>query len=355
MRLPRHDASPQIDLFAPYVSELPLRDQREVMERPFFSLSKKKRLKPIDYESPNKDIFVRVTANQDFGMATIWDADILIWASSVIQQMRSRGLNDIPRTLRFQPYDVLKTIDRHTGGAEYRALKEALARLQSTTIVTNIRAPRGKKHRQFSWIESWTDDVDEERHVSRGMTLTLAEWFHEGIIMDGGLLAIDPAYFSITGGRERWLYRVARKHAGGAGPNGFAISFSTLFAKSGAEGTFRRFKFEILKMARENTLPEFYLRAENETASDPLLRMTRREAIGMADSNSAAEPANPRAAITPLEPQTILRLRQDYPDVNLYALNTDFSKWLAARDLVPNDYQSAFLEFVRTSHPKASA
>jgi Replication initiator protein A len=29
-------------------------------------------------------------------------------------------------------------------------------------------------------------------------------------LMDGGLLAIDPLYFSISGGRERWLYRVAR-------------------------------------------------------------------------------------------------------------------------------------------------
>jgi hypothetical protein len=32
----------------------------------------------------------------------------------------------------------------------------------STSIVTNIRAQKGKKHRQFSWIESWTDHVDDE-------------------------------------------------------------------------------------------------------------------------------------------------------------------------------------------------
>jgi plasmid replication initiation protein len=47
------------------------------------------------------------------------------------------------------------------------------------------------------------------------MSLTLSDWFYEGILMDGGLLSIDPVYFTITGGRERWLYRVARKHAGG--------------------------------------------------------------------------------------------------------------------------------------------
>ena len=39
----------EFDLFVPRMSSLPLKDQREVMERPFFSLSKRKRLKPIEY------------------------------------------------------------------------------------------------------------------------------------------------------------------------------------------------------------------------------------------------------------------------------------------------------------------
>ena len=73
----RRSSDPQFDLFVPYVTDLPLRDQRETMERPFFSLSKRKRLKPINYESRD-GIFVRVTANPEFGMATIWDADVLI-------------------------------------------------------------------------------------------------------------------------------------------------------------------------------------------------------------------------------------------------------------------------------------
>ena len=30
---------PQFDLFVPFVADLPLRDQRETMERPFFSLA----------------------------------------------------------------------------------------------------------------------------------------------------------------------------------------------------------------------------------------------------------------------------------------------------------------------------
>src|SRR5436305_15191904 len=130
----RRPLDPQFDLFVPLMADLPLRDQRETMERPFFSLAKRKRMKPIEYTSPNGEIFVNVFPHQEFGMATLWDADILIWAASVLNDRRRRGDNDLSRTLRFHPYDLLKTIGRDTGGYEYRALREALGRLQSTAI-----------------------------------------------------------------------------------------------------------------------------------------------------------------------------------------------------------------------------
>jgi plasmid replication initiation protein len=72
----------------------------------------------------------------------------------------------------------------------------------------------------FSWIDGWEDLVDMQTKESRGITLTVSDWFYRGVTEDGGVLAIDFAYFSITGGRERWLYRVARKHAGGNGAEG---------------------------------------------------------------------------------------------------------------------------------------
>ena len=60
----------QPDLFIPFIADLPLRDQREVMERPFFSLAKRKRLTPIEYVSPDGSAFVNVLPHHDFGMAT---------------------------------------------------------------------------------------------------------------------------------------------------------------------------------------------------------------------------------------------------------------------------------------------
>ena len=230
---------------------------------------------------------------------------------------------------------------------------DALARLQATTIVTNIRAGRGKKHRQFSWIEGWTDDFDERRGMSRGMSITLAEWFCEGVMMEGGLLAIDPAYFSITGGRERWLYRVARKHAGGAGAAGFPIRFATLFEKSGAEGHFRRFKFELLKIAREDALPGYALSIEREGEPDPILRMKRRDAE-VAPAAPIAKP-KPAASSNHLTDRTLAQIRKDFPGWDVYALKADFDGWIAEKGQPPDDYQAAFYGYVKKHHAMNAA
>jgi plasmid replication initiation protein len=347
----RRDDGGQFDLLIPYISDLPLRDQRETMERPFFSLAKRKRLKPIEYASPDGSVYVNISPNPQYGMATIWDADILIWAASTLNAMRAAGINDLPRKLSFQPYDVLKTIRRDTGGYQYEQLRHALARLQSTTIRTNIR-PRGRRReRQFNWVEEWTDTVDESSGRCLGMTLTLSSWIYEGILMDGGLLAIDPAYFGITGGRERWLYRVARKHAGAAGPEGFAISLPTLFEKSGAEGTYRRFKFEMQAIVKRNYLPGYDLQLEFGS-SEPFLRMTRRSGVEIYQ----ADLPNPQAT-TPPQPASALseavieRIRHDFPGWDIYALQSEFDGWIADNPRrAPRDYSKAFYGFVRRRH-----
>lgn len=272
----RETVSDQFDLFLPYLSDLPLRDQREMMERPFFSLAKSKRVKPIDYRSPDGKLWVHVSANPDYGMATIWDADILIYCASVLADMARRGINDLPRKLHLMPYDLLRAIGRPTTGRAYELLGQALDRLVATTIKTNIRA-ENRREATFSWLDGWTQLVDERTERSRGMTIELSNWFYEGVVMTGGVLSIDRAYFDLTGGRERWLYKVARKHAGGAGEAGFAISMPTLFEKSGAEGQYRRFKFEIAKIAERDELPGYTLALEMPAGKrEPNLRMRRR-------------------------------------------------------------------------------
>jgi hypothetical protein len=277
--------------------------------------------------------------------------------------MRNHGRNDLPRTLNFQAYDVLKTIGRDTGGRDYQLLRDALGRLQATTIKTNIRPKGRKKERQFSWIESWSDLVDENTGKSLGMSLTVSDWFYEGILMDGGLLAIDPMYFSISGGRERWLYRVARKHAGAAGSEGFAIPLPTLFEKSGAEGTYRRFKFEMLAIVDRNDIPDFELRLE-AGRGEPAIRMIRNSRDqpirpaprkGRAGGKPDVSPAPP-AFLPPLSEQTIGLVRRDFPGLDVYSIKGEYDAWLAGDSgRMPTDYQKGFYGFARRLHARYHA
>lgn len=347
----------QFDLFLPYLSDLPLRDQREMMERPFFSLAKSKRLKPIDYTSPDGKVWVNVSSNPAYGMATIWDADILIYCASVVSDMRRRGINDVPQTLHVMPYDLLRAIHRPTTGRAYELLGQSLDRLQSTTVKTNIRAGN-RREATFSWLDSWTQLVDEKTERSRGMSLTLARWFWEGLMMEGGVLSIDRAYFDITGGRERWLYKVARKHAGGAGEGGFAISLQTLFEKSGAEGPYRRFKFEIAAIVKRNGLPGYHLTIEERSdRKEPLLRMTRRDLDTLNAKPRPVKSASPSRYQETLNgsisEETRAHVRAEFPGWDYDNLHTLFREWLGdASDRTPASYQKSFIGFVRRYHER---
>lgn len=384
-RAERQRVSEQFDLFLPYLADLPLRDQREMMERPFFSLAKTKRVKPIDYRSPDGKLWVHVSGNPDYGMATIWDADILIYCASVLADMARRGINDVPRKLHLMPYDLLRAIGRPTTGRAYELLGQALDRLVSTTVKTNIRA-ENRREATFSWLDGWTQLVDEKTERSRGMTIELSNWFWEGVLMQGGVLSIDRAYFDLTGGRERWLYRVARKHAGGAGEAGFAISMPTLFEKSGAEGQYRRFKFEIAKIAERDELPGYALSIETPAGKrEPSLRMRRRadaerpvrsvtDTATVKASPAPAPPAKPkpraaeaeetvdvralirrtvttaatRATAGEITDATLATLRAECPGWDYQTLHADFRAWIEADSArTPVSYQAAFIGYVR--------
>ena len=88
---PRRRASgpERLLLFRALPGDLAPRDAQDLMAYPFFSLAKSKRLSPIDFKAGA--ITIRVEAVPEHGMATIWDADVLIWVASQIVNARDGG------------------------------------------------------------------------------------------------------------------------------------------------------------------------------------------------------------------------------------------------------------------------
>ena len=243
------------------------RDQRDLMERPFFSLAKTPRTKPILYKAA--DVEVQVLAMPEHGMATIWDADVLIWAASQIVAAENDGLRT-SRFFRFTPYHLLRAIGRPTGNRQYVLLKAALARLQSTVIATTIRNGPHWRRRQFSWINEWEEMTTRTGRVE-GMEFVLPEWFYNSVVDRSLVLTIDPAYFRLTGGIERWLYRVARKHAGHQ-RHGWLFEVAPLHVKSGSLARVSDFALDLRRIAARQPLPGYRLEIEREHGRE-LLRI----------------------------------------------------------------------------------
>lgn len=390
-----------------FLQEYGYRDQREMMERPFFALSKS-RTEPIDYTSPDGRITVKVSADPIYGLATIWDADVLIYLASVVCEMKRRGRNDIPRKVSLRPHNLLRGIGRSTGGREYERLSKALDRLVATTVKTNVRA-EGRREATFSWLDGWSQIVDENEMVC-GITLELSNWFYDGLVLENSVLKIDPRYFDLKGGLERWLYRVARKHAGSHGSGGFEISLSTLHEKSGSTQALRYFKRDILKIVDRNELPGIKLSVtkgsrqtmikmvyigekvfvsedtasidgcsrvntlENPAKESKVVDLAQKRKAASASAGEGKQRAKShdddhvdassligrittkmrgKATHGFLEATTIEYLREKCPGWDLYALHAEFTTWVEADpERQPADWQAAFIGWVKKHHEK---
>ena len=244
----------QLDLFVSSGGEIAARDAQDLMTWPFFSLAKSKRVRPIDFRMGEVSILVEATA--EHGMATIWDADVLIWVASQIVEARDRG-RPTSRLIAATPHEILSFTRRGTGKASYERLKAGLDRLQSTTVATSIRQAHHRRRHRFSWINEWRERLDSSGRAL-GIEMIVPDWFYEGVLDAALVLTIDRAYFGLTGGLERWLYRIVRKH-GGKQKGGWSFDVAHLHLKSGALSPLKRFTFELRDIVRRQPLPGYRL------------------------------------------------------------------------------------------------
>ncbi|MBQ1561641.1 replication initiator protein A [Caulobacter sp.] len=280
----------QLDLFCSIPGDLAPRDAQDLMSWPFFSLAKSKRVAPIDFRMG--ETWIVVEATPEHGMATIWDADVLIWAASQIVEARDAG-RPTSRLMATTPHEILTFIGRGTSVRDYDRLKAALDRLQSTTVATSIRQPLQRRRHRFSWINEWKERLDGSGRPL-GLELIVPDWFYAGVLDRALVLTIDRAYFDLTGGLERWLYRIVRKH-GGRQSGGWSFDLSHLYLKSGALSPFKRFAFELRAIVRRQPLPGYVLTLEHAlgrerlnfvpVAPDPFEAAMRRVGLRLVDKS----------------------------------------------------------------------
>ncbi len=240
--------------FRPLTRPPPPCDLQMLMAYPFFSLAKTPRVTPIRFQSGT--VTTRVAGTLAHGMATIWDADVLIWVTSQIVGARNAGL-PTSRLVVATPYDILTYIGRGTSRHDYERLRGALDRLQSTSVATSLRQPDAQRLHRFSWLNEWRGGSDRHGRPL-GVELILPDWLYQTLLEPHQALRIDPRYFHLTGGIERWLYRLVRKH-GGRQPAGWRFDFEYLYRKSGSSAQYADFAGDLRRIARQGRLPGYTL------------------------------------------------------------------------------------------------
>jgi len=129
----------QTDFFiADIFNNLTFQDDIASMEHPLFAL-KTGDNRVRRYEHNNFSIVI--APNPEYGMATIHDKDIWIYCISKLMQAIYEE-KEISRTVHFTIYDYLITTNRGVDGRYYEKAKNALDRLRSTNITTNIETAK---------------------------------------------------------------------------------------------------------------------------------------------------------------------------------------------------------------------
>jgi len=249
----------QVDLFLDSLVGVPLKDDRALMEFPFFSLQKQPRMEPLVYDDGKTQISIEPGPK---GLATIWDKDVLLYVVSLLNERIERGLK-VEHTVHFSAHDLLRVTGRGTGKRSYDLLLDALYRLRSTNITTSIESADQRDRRGFGWIETWR--VVERKTVSgrkimAAIEITLNDWMYRALVQERRVLTINPAYFDLEGGLERRLYELARKHLGGQ--TIWKIGLEKLARKIGTTRDLRRFKHDLMKIITTNRIPDYHLSLE---------------------------------------------------------------------------------------------
>ena len=239
----------QLDLFVASASDVSPKAHQDLMARCWFSLSKKKRTTPIVHRMD--DSFVEVIGDDRFGIATIFDNDVLIFVLSQYMNALNHGLTT-GRRFQFTGYEFFKFVGKKSiGGKDYEDLWKRLLRLHHTFVSTNIRMDDTHKQHSFNWLSEIKQVKDNGVHC--GYEITLPEWLYESVVTHNLVLTLDDGYFGIRGGLERWLYMFARK-ASGWNTGGWSEGIESIYRKSGSLGTLAEFKRSIKTLVQKNNM-----------------------------------------------------------------------------------------------------
>jgi plasmid replication initiation protein len=321
---------PHHDLFICDVADAVLKDVVPQMEHPFYSLSKKPETSVRRYE--NNGQWLEVTPSVK-GLATIYDKDILIYCISQVMAKLKAG-QKVSQRVRINTRELLVFTNRGTAGKDYKALIEALDRLEGTRIRTNIITGDEEQVEGFGLIDA---SAIRRKHGLDGRLMhceiKLSDWVFNAI-RHNEVLTLHRDYFRLRKPLERRVYELARKHCGQQAS--WKVSLEVLLRKSGSQSSEKLFRQMIKTLSTSDHLPDY--RVEFDLESD-MVTFTNRGTMKMAHVLA------PEPWTGPLDGEAHQDARELAPGWDTHYLDREWRAWLGENEIAPKHPERHFLKF----------
>jgi hypothetical protein len=224
-------------------------------------------------------------------MATIWDADVLIWAASQIVEAETAACQ------RHASSASRPTSCSALSAARDGSATTSCSRARSPACNPPSSAPRSARASIGAASSSpgstsgrnATRDGPRRGHGVRAARLVLSRRHRPLARARPSIRPISE----LTGGIERWLYRVARKHAGRQPAGGRFESAPPSRQERGSLARVSDFALDIRRIVARQPLPGYELMIEIDARAVVILHMQPVDSVWISPSAHGTSGANP--------------------------------------------------------------
>ena len=221
------------------------------------------------------------------------------------------------------------------GGSAYIRAEEALERLRSTSIKTNIVTSEERQWLIFGLVESAKTVRRDSDGVLQDVQVTLSDWVFNAI-QAKEVLTISKDYFRLRKPLERRMYEIARKHCGKSAE--WKIGLEKLRLKCGSQSTAKEFKRLVGSIVADNAehdhFPDYVPSLEGE-----MVLFRGRGTV----PQTIEEVYKGR-----VDPETYHEARTVAPGWDVRHLEHEWSKWCAAEEIEPKKPDRHFVKFCQS-------
>jgi plasmid replication initiation protein len=244
----------------------------------------------------------------------------------------------VSQRVRISSRELLVFTNRGTAGKDYKALIEALDRLEGTRIRTNIVTGDEEQIEGFGLIDA---SSIRRSHGLDGRLLyceiKLSDWVFNAI-RHNEVLTLHRDYFRLRRPIERRIYELARKHCGQQAS--WKVSLEILHKKSGSKGSDKEFRRAVRELVESDHLPDYLVAFDSEA---DMVTFSNRGTMKAAALAPATEPWRGL-----LDGDIYGDARNVAPGWDIHYLEQEWRMWLGENEIAPKNPDRHFLKFCQT-------